>query len=126
MRATTAVAALLGCAGVAPSTAFTVGAGFARTAGRSGQSGRSRRAAMSAPPGVRMMAIDPSTVHSVGDYVNAVGSAGLDHSWLAHVMHGERKRAGRERRTPPPQARSSLSCAGRSSEKRAQGLSFVV
>lgn len=97
MRATaTAIAALLGCAGVAPSTAFTGGAGLARATGRSGQNGESRRAATSAQPGVRMMAFDPSTVHSVGDYVNAVGSAGLDHSWLTHVMHGEGKR-GRER-----------------------------
>lgn len=92
MRATTAIASLLGCAAVAPSLAFTGGIGFARTAGSSRHhGGRSSRAASSAAPGVRMMAIDPSAVHSVGDYVNAVGSAGLDHTWLSHVMHGECK-----------------------------------
>lgn len=37
---------------------------------------------------MQMMAIDPSTVHSVGDYVNAIGSTGLDQAWLSHVMHG--------------------------------------
>lgn len=94
MRATTAIAALLGCAAVAPSLAFTGGVGFARTAGSSSSSsrhhggGRSRAATSAAAPGVRMMAIDPVAVHSVGDYVNAVGSAGLDHTWLSHVMHG--------------------------------------
>lgn len=84
-----AIAALLGCAAVTPSTAFTGGAGFARTAGSGRQSARSRRAATSTS-GVRMMVVDPAAVHSVGDYVNAVGSAGLDHTWLSHVMHGER------------------------------------
>lgn len=87
---TIAIAALLGCAAVTPSSAFTGGVGFARTAGSGRQNARSRRAATSAS-GVRMMAIDPATVHSVGDYVNAMGSAGLDHSWLSHVMHGERE-----------------------------------
>lgn len=89
-----AIAALLACAAVTPSTAFTGGAGLARTAGSGRQNARSRRAATSSTPGVRMMAIDPAAVHSVGDYVNAVGSAGLDHTWLSHVMHGERGQAG--------------------------------
>lgn len=89
-----AIAALLGCAAVTPSTAFTGGVGFARTAGSGRQSARIRRAAATSTSGVRMMAIDPAAVHSVGDYVNAVGSAGLDHTWLSHVMHGEGQRVG--------------------------------
>lgn len=84
-----AIAALLGCTAVTPSTAFTGRVGFARTAGSGMQSARSRRAATTTS-GVRMMAIDPVAVHSVGDYVNAVGTSGLDHTWLSHVMHGER------------------------------------
>ncbi|CAM9703488.1 unnamed protein product [Ectocarpus sp. 4 AP-2014] len=82
MRAATATAALLGCAAIVPTAAFTGGVGLARAAG-----GRDRRAA-SSTAGVRMMAIDPATVHSIGEHVNAVGSAGLDHTWLSHVMHG--------------------------------------
>lgn len=96
MRATTAIAALLGCAAIAaPAAAFTGGASLARAAIRSGHNGRSRRSAAAvsrAASGVRMMAVDPATVHSLGDYVNAVGSAGVDHAWLSHVMHGERRR----------------------------------
>lgn len=83
MRAATATAALLGCAAIAPTAAFTGVVGLARAAG-----GRDRRAA-SSTAGVRMMAIDPATVHSIGEHVNAVGSAGLDHTWLSHVMHGK-------------------------------------
>lgn len=90
-----AIAALLGCAALTPSTAFTGGVGFARTTGIGRQNARSRRAAATSTSGARMMAIDPAAVHSVGDYVNAVGSAGIDHTWLSHVMHGEKRVKGR-------------------------------
>eukprot|EP00903_Cladosiphon_okamuranus_P020597 g18907.t1 len=82
-----AIVALLGYAAVTPSTAFTGGVGLTRTPGSGRQSARSRRAATTTS-GLRMMAIDPAAVHSVGDYVNAVSTAGLDHTWLSHVMHG--------------------------------------
>lgn len=85
----TAVAALVGCAAIAPAAAFTGGASFASVASsrhHHQQQYARRRAATSA---VKMMAIDPATVHSVGDYVNAVGSTGLDQAWLSHVMNGE-------------------------------------
>ena len=79
------VAALLGCAAIAPASAFTGGASLA-VAGALRPRDARRRGAISS---VQMMAIDPATVHSVGDYVNAVGSTGLDQAWLSHVMHGE-------------------------------------
>lgn len=84
MKAST-VAALLGCAAIAPASAFTGGASLA-AAGALRQRDARRRGGTSS---VQMMAIDPATVHSVGDYVNAIGSTGLDQAWLSHVMHGE-------------------------------------
>ncbi|CAM9838989.1 unnamed protein product [Choristocarpus tenellus] len=36
----------------------------------------------------RMMAVDPVTLHSVGEYVNAIAPLDLDHTWVSHVMHG--------------------------------------
>lgn len=79
------LAALLGCAAIAPVSAFTGGASLA-AAGALRQRDARRRGGTSS---VQMMAIDPATVHSVGDYVNAIGSTGLDQAWLSHVMHGE-------------------------------------
>lgn len=51
--------------------------------------GRRNRAAAAA--GVSMMAVDLAAVHSLGDYVNVVSSAGMDQAWLSHVVHGEAK-----------------------------------
>lgn len=100
MRATSGVAftALLACGAIAPVAAFTGAGSFASVASRQHASVRSRR-----PGASPVMAIDPATVHSVGEYVNAVGTAGLDQAWLSSVMHGE-GRGGRLLR---------VSCVGR-------------
>ena len=76
------VTKLVACAAavlLAPSEAFTGGLNLAASSRH--QVGRRRM--------TNMMAIDPITVHAVGDYVNAVGSTGLDPTWLSHVLHGE-------------------------------------
>lgn len=36
-----------------------------------------------------MMAVDPVTVHALGEWVNVASSSGVDQAWLSHVMHGE-------------------------------------
>lgn len=89
MKATTSLAALLGLgAAVAPAAAFTGNLRPAFSAASPSTHHRiSRRA--SATSSVKMMAIDPVSVHSVSDYVNAIGSAGIDDAWLSHVIHGE-------------------------------------
>lgn len=82
-----AITALLGCAAaITPVVSFTGGAASLAATSSLRQRDAKRRGAASS---VQMMAIDPATVHSVGDYVNAVGSSGLDQAWLSHVMHGE-------------------------------------
>lgn len=94
---------MLGCAAAAPVAAFTVGPaamggltagvastgfrGRARSAPQQQAYGRRNRAAVVAD--VRMMAVDLAAVHSLGDYVNVVSSAGMDQAWLSHVVHGE-------------------------------------
>lgn len=75
------VAKLLGCAAaVAQCTAFKGSFTFPIASSRQ-YHGR-RRA-------ITKMAVDPATVHSVGDYVSVIGNAGLDQAWLSHVLHGE-------------------------------------
>lgn len=73
-----AIAALLGCVAVMPSTAFTGRSGFAKPAGGGRQNARNRRAAISTSD-VWMTAVGPPAATTV---VNAVGSAGLDHTWI--------------------------------------------
>lgn len=88
MRATggVAFAALLACGAIAPAVGFTGAGSFASVASRQHASvRRSGRSAGSSP----IMAIDPAAVHSLGEYVNAMGTAGLDQAWLSSVMHGE-------------------------------------
>lgn len=87
MKGTSVATAVLGCAAaaVAPAEAFVGAPGLSAALSRKLAS--KRRAATSA---VRMMAIDPAAVHSMGDYVNVLGSAGLDQAWVSQVMHGEK------------------------------------
>lgn len=74
------VAKLLGFAvAVAPCTAFT---GSFTLPVASSRQYHGRRV-------MTRMAVDPATVHSVGDYVSAIGNTGLDQAWLSHVLHGE-------------------------------------
>lgn len=93
MRATRLACIMFGCATV-PASGFTTGAGgrFATSIPRRTHSRRDHeihRRRRADTIDTRMMALDPATVHSVSEHLSVLSTAGVDETWLSHVLHGE-------------------------------------